>query len=79
VRAADDRVEYHYVILDFLGSAPEGTLRAASDSTDARWVPLDELARYDTTDGLEPVIRRAVELLERGERGPVRVSETTRT
>ena len=79
LRSDDDRIEYHYVILDFLGSAPEGALRAASDSTDARWVPLDDLDRYDTTDGLAPVIRRAAELLERGDPGPVRVSETTRT
>ncbi len=59
MRDADGRVEYHYVILDLLGSAPRGTLAAASDCADARWVALDELAGYDTTDGLEPVLRRA--------------------
>jgi ADP-ribose pyrophosphatase YjhB (NUDIX family) len=75
VRADDGRVEYHYVILDLLGTAPTGTLRPASDCADARWVAIDELARYPTTDGLEPVIRRAIELRDGQARGPHRVSD----
>src|SRR5215468_7563747 len=59
VRDVEARVEYHYVILDFLGTAPVGTLRAGSDCADARWVAIDELRDYDTTDGLLPVIARA--------------------
>jgi ADP-ribose pyrophosphatase YjhB (NUDIX family) len=76
VRDGDGRIAYHYVILDFLAGAPTGTLRAGSDSLDARWVALDELGSYDTTDGLEPVIRRAIEMRDGGERGPYRASET---
>jgi ADP-ribose pyrophosphatase YjhB (NUDIX family) len=74
VRAPDGRIEYHYVILDFLGSAPAGKLRAGSDSAEARWVALDELASLDTTDGLLPVIRRAIEMRDHHERGPYRFS-----
>jgi ADP-ribose pyrophosphatase YjhB (NUDIX family) len=75
VRAADGRIEFHYVILDFLGTAPTGVLAAGSDCLDARWVRVDELAGYETTDGLEPVVRRAVEMRDRGERGPHRMHE----
>jgi len=75
-RDGEGKVEYHYVILDFVGSRPTGTLAASSDCADARWVPVDELHDYATTDGLEPVIRRAVEMRDRDERGPYRLSET---
>lgn len=75
VRDGDGRVEYHYVILDFLGSAPVGELRAGSDSADARWVPVAELDAWETTDGLAPVIRRAVAMRDGGERGPWRQTE----
>jgi ADP-ribose pyrophosphatase YjhB (NUDIX family) len=75
VRDADGRVEYHYVILDFLGSAPSGELRAGSDSADARWVALDELDAYATTDGLAPVIERARKLRDHGLPGPHRETD----
>lgn len=76
VRDQAGRVEYHYVILDLLGTDPAGTLRAGSDCADARWVPLDALDRYPLTDGLAPVIERARQMRETSEPGPVR--ETAR-
>ena len=75
VRDEAGRVEYHYVILDFVGTAPTGTLQAASDCADARWVPIAELDAWETTDGLVPVVRRAHEMLKRGERGPHRETD----
>ena len=75
VRDGDGRVEYHYVILDFVGTAPTGTLQAASDCADARWVPVAELDAWETTDGLVPVIRRAQAMLAGGERGPHRETD----
>lgn len=75
VRDEAGLVEFHYVILDFLGSDPVGTLCAASDCTAARWVAIDELKEYDTTDGLEPVIRRAQAMRDGGERGPHRQTD----
>jgi ADP-ribose pyrophosphatase YjhB (NUDIX family) len=75
VRDGDGRVEWHYVILDFLGSAPAGTLAAGSDCADARWVPIAELDAWNTTDGLQPVIRRALAIRDGGARGPWRHTE----
>lgn len=34
----DERVRYHYVIADYLCRVTGGTLNAASDADDARWV-----------------------------------------
>jgi mutator protein MutT len=68
-------ISYHYVILDFLGSAPTGTLEAASDSADARWVAFDQLASYPLTDGLRAVIDRARAMAAQNAPGPVRATE----
>jgi len=76
VRAPDGAVEFHYVILDFLGSAPTGTLRAGSDSADARFVPIAELGSYEVTDGLFPVVERARLIRDTQPPGPIRASES---
>ena len=39
-----------------------GGSAAGSDAAEVRWVPLAELGRYDTTDGLADMIQRAVSL-----------------
>jgi ADP-ribose pyrophosphatase YjhB (NUDIX family) len=75
VRDDTGRVEYHYVILDFLGSAPSGSLQAASDCADARWVPIADLDAWETTDGLVPVIRRALAMRDGSARGPWRQTD----
>ena len=60
VEYIDER--YHYVILDYLARDPVGTLAAGEDAVDARFVALDDLAQYDTTDGLRPVLERALRM-----------------
>lgn len=57
------RLRFHYVIIDILGTNPTGTLAAASDAAEARFVPLSELAQMDLTAGLIPVIERARRLM----------------
>jgi ADP-ribose pyrophosphatase YjhB (NUDIX family) len=63
-----DRVRYHWVIVDYVAEPAGGTLRAASDAADARWVPVSELGGYDTTDGLADMIHRAVAMERRRSR-----------
>ena len=55
-------VRYHYVIIDYVAVVAGGSMRAGSDAADARWVPIAELSRYETTDGLAAMIHRAVKL-----------------
>lgn len=59
VRDDDGRVRYHWVLVDYLAVARGGTLCAGDDAADARWVAIDEIAQYDTTDGLMEMIERA--------------------
>ena len=56
---AEGRPRFHYVIVDFLGTAPTGELAATSDAAAARFVPLAELAALPLTDDLIPVIERS--------------------
>lgn len=41
--------EYHIVLIDFEARVVGGVLRAADDADEARWVPLDEAAKYPLT------------------------------
>ena len=75
VRDGAGTVEYHFVILDFLGTAPTGVLTAASDVADARWVAIAELGGYETSDGLMPVIERARQMRDGGRGAPARLTD----
>jgi len=60
LRDAAGRVQYHYVLLDFLATPEDGvTARAGDDAQAVRWAVLDELGGLDLTQGLEAMIRRA--------------------
>ena len=44
VRDEAGRIQYHYVLVDFLCRAVGGELKAAGDAVDARWFLREELA-----------------------------------
>ncbi len=62
VRDAAGRVQYHYVLLDFLATPESGTACAGSDARVVRWSTLEELRSLDTTQGLDAMIRRALDM-----------------
>jgi 8-oxo-dGTP diphosphatase len=43
VRDATGRIQYHYVLVDFLCHSVSGELKAAGDAVDARWFAREEL------------------------------------
>jgi ADP-ribose pyrophosphatase YjhB (NUDIX family) len=55
----DDPVRYHWVIVDYAAVVEGGTLQAGSDAAEARWVPLSEVDRWETTVGVVDMIERA--------------------
>ena len=57
----EGKVEYHYILLGFLCDVLGGRLNAGTDADECRFVPLNELCRYDLTPGTDEVIRRAFE------------------
>ena len=63
VRDTAGRVQYHYVLLDFLATVDGGSgglARAGSDAAALRWIAIEDLASLDVTEGLEPMLRRAL-------------------
>src|SRR3977135_1281340 len=47
IRSDDERVRYHYVLIDFLCSQVSGELQAGSDAADVRWFGGEELDALD--------------------------------
>ena len=59
------RLRYHYVLLEFLARPKEGVLKPTSDVTDARWVPLEEVEKYDLTESVRLFFRKHRNELEK--------------
>ncbi len=59
---AGRRVEYHYVIVDYLCRPTGGTLACASDAADVAWVHRGALDGYRLTPKARDVIARAFEI-----------------
>jgi ADP-ribose pyrophosphatase YjhB (NUDIX family) len=43
-RDPQDRIRYHYTLVDFVAEAPDAALQPGSDAADARWFSLAEVA-----------------------------------
>jgi len=56
LRHADGRVQYHYVLIDFLCRVVGGELRAASDAAEVRWFTADELPALNLAEDTQAVI-----------------------
>ncbi len=69
VRDPDGRIRYHYVLVDYAAVPVSGDLRPGSDAAEARWVPIAEIGRYETTEGLAAMVARAVRVSEGGVEG----------
>ena len=52
VRDDDGDVAFHYVILDYVCTPRSTTVKAGDDASEARWVPVGELADMHLTAGL---------------------------
>jgi mutator protein MutT len=61
VRDAEDRVLYHYVLVDFLCRSAGGDLQAAGDAADARWFKKRELSDLSLAKDTAEVIQLGFE------------------
>jgi len=50
IMGENERLRYHYVLLQFLARPSGGTLRPGGDVTEVRWVPLEEVDTYNLTN-----------------------------
>jgi 8-oxo-dGTP diphosphatase len=59
MRDPQGRVEYHYLLVDYVCKVVGGKLRAGDDVSRAAWVRRAELDRYQITEGTREVIENA--------------------
>ena len=64
IRDGDGRVQFHYVLVDYLCRPVGGTLQAGSDVAEAVYAAPGELERFALADPANAVIRRAMEMAE---------------
>jgi len=58
LRDPDKRVQYHYVLIDFLCKYVGGELLAASDAAEVRWFTLEELPELSLAEDTLEVIHK---------------------
>jgi len=58
-RDRNHRVQYHYIVIDYLAEYLKGELRAASDINQAAWFTVDEIRKLAVTDGIVPLVEKA--------------------
>jgi len=61
LRNADERVQYHYVLIDFLCRWVAGDLTAASDAAEVRWFTREELPALNLAEDTLDVVRKGFE------------------
>jgi 8-oxo-dGTP diphosphatase len=60
-RDPQDRIRYHYTLIDFVAEAPGAALRPGSDAADARWFSIAEIEALDLWSETVRVIKLAGE------------------
>ena len=60
VRDEEQKVRFHYVLVEMLCEVDHGSPEALSDALDVRWVPLDELDSVDLTSGAKRLLEQVV-------------------
>jgi len=59
------KLKYHYIIIDYFVHVKNGTAQASSDAVDLRWVPFDEVEKYDLTASFRFFFRNNRKRLEK--------------
>jgi mutator protein MutT len=70
--APDGRVEYHFVIIDYVCRVLAGPLVCGSDADGVEWVRREDLATYRITEKATSVIDKAISLAASTGNTPVR-------
>ncbi|MBW1735261.1 MAG: NUDIX domain-containing protein [Deltaproteobacteria bacterium] len=69
-RDGKNRVRYHYVVVDYWGWLVQGEPAPASDVSEVKVVPLEELEEFETDRALKKIIRRAYHAWQQGTNNP---------
>ena len=64
IRDENGEVKYHFVIIDYFVKLKGGTLEAKSDAEELKWVPLNEVEKYDLTKTFREFFKRNYKRLQ---------------
>ncbi len=59
------KVRYHFVIVDYALQVASVTFKASSDAEELRWVPFDEVEKYELTQSFREFLQRNRRNLEK--------------
>ena len=65
IRDESGRVKYHFVIIDYFMRLKGGTLKAASDAEELKWVSLSDVEKCDLTKTFRAFFQRNRQKLEK--------------
>ena len=60
----DGRIKYHFVIIDYFVKLKGGTVKAADDAAELKWVPFSEVEKYDLTRTFKEFFERNFKQLQ---------------
>jgi len=60
IRGEQERVRYHYVLIDFLSRPVGGELKAGSDAAEVRWFTRDELPELKLTPDVSDLVLKGL-------------------
>jgi len=58
VKDEEERIKFHFVILDYKATPTGGVMQAASDALDARWVKAEEFPKIELSPTLVEMLKR---------------------
>jgi len=61
MRDPESKVQYHYVLVDFLCRRVSGEAQAAADASELRWITIKELQGFPIAESAAGVIRKGFE------------------
>ena len=59
---SQERIQYHYSLIDWMGEYHSGILKAADDATDSKWFDLNKLQSLGLWEKTLEIIKKADEL-----------------
>jgi len=64
-RDPEGKVQYHYVLVDFLCERLSGEAKPSSDALEVQWVPISEIPHHPLPGKTKKVIQKAFEMRQR--------------
>ena len=65
IKDTEQKIQYHYSLIDWMGEYKSGTLQAADDAEDAKWIEISVLPTLGLWDKTLEIIQKANEMRQK--------------